>query len=66
MLGFCGRFSTKSRTYSTPLSALRADRATYRREQAIAAEVLPELDHQTNLVVANWRFAAASARRPSR
>ena len=28
MLGFCGHFSTKSRAYSTTLSALRADRAS--------------------------------------
>ncbi len=29
MLGFSGHFSTKSRTYSTTLGALRADRAQH-------------------------------------
>ena len=46
MLGFSGHFSTKSRTYSTTLSALRADRAAHQRELAIAAGLLPDLDRE--------------------
>jgi hypothetical protein len=57
MLGFRGHFSTKSRAYSTTLSALRADRAAYQREYAKAAELLPDLDTDTTLVVNHWRFA---------
>jgi hypothetical protein len=57
MLGFSGHFSTKSRTYSTTLSALRADRGTHQREQAIAAGLLPDFDHETTLIVADWHFA---------
>jgi hypothetical protein len=57
MLGFSGHFSTKSRTYSTTLGALRADRAAHQREYAIAAGLLPDLDSDTTLVVADWDFA---------
>jgi hypothetical protein len=57
MLGFSGHFSTKSRTYSTTLSALRADRAAYQRELAIAAGLLPDLDSEATLVVTDWHFA---------
>jgi hypothetical protein len=57
MLGFSGHFSTKSRTYSTTLGALRADRAAYQREQAIASGLLPDLDSETGLVVTDWHFA---------
>jgi len=57
MLGFSGHFSTKSRTYSTTLGALRADRAAYQRKQAIAAGLLPDLDGETALVVTDWHFA---------
>jgi hypothetical protein len=53
MLGFRGHFSTKSRTYSTTLGALRADRAAYQREQAMAAGHMPE----STLVLAQWHFA---------
>jgi Replication initiator protein, pSAM2 len=56
MLGFSGHFSTKSRTYSTTLGALRADRATYQRELAIAAGLLPDLTGETTLVHADWHF----------
>jgi hypothetical protein len=57
MLGFSGHFATKSRTYSTTLSALRADRAAHQREQAIAAGLLPDLDSDTTLVLTDWHFA---------
>ena len=57
MLGFSGHFATKSRTYSTTLGALRSDRAAYRRDQAIAAGLLPDLPSATALVVTDWHFA---------
>jgi len=57
MLGFSGHFSTKSRTYSTTLGALRADRAAHQREQAIAAGLLPDVGDDTALVVTDWHFA---------
>ena len=57
MLGFRGHFSTKSRTYSTTLGALRADRATHQRERAIAAGLLPVAASDTILVLAHWSFA---------
>ena len=57
MLGFRGHFSTKSRTYSTTLGALRANRAAYQRELAIAAGLMPDLDSETALVVTDWHFA---------
>jgi hypothetical protein len=57
MLGFRGHFATKSRTYSTTMTALRADRAAHQREYAIAAGVLPDLDRDTTLVVNHWNFA---------
>jgi hypothetical protein len=56
MLGFSGHFSTKSRTYSTTLGALRADRAAYQRELAIAAGLLPDLAGETTVVHADWHF----------
>jgi hypothetical protein len=55
MLGFGGHFSTKSRTYSTTLGTLRADRAAHQREQAIAAGVRPDVDDAA-IVVTNWHF----------
>ena len=57
MLGFSGHFSTKGRTYSTTLGALRADRAAHQREQAIAAGLLPDVGDDTALVVTDWHFA---------
>ena len=56
MLGFRGHFSTKSRAYSVTLGALRAERAAYQREHAIAAGLLPDLD-DTTLVINHWSFA---------
>jgi hypothetical protein len=57
MLGFSGHFSTKSRTYSTTLGALRADRAQHQRDTAIAAGLRPDLSSDTTLIVADWHFA---------
>jgi hypothetical protein len=56
MLGFSGHFSTKSRTYSTTLGALRADRAAHQRELAIGAGLLPDLASDTTVVHADWNF----------
>jgi hypothetical protein len=57
MLGFRGHFSTKSRTYSTTLGALRAARAAHQRQYAIALGLLPEPGDGTTLVVADWHYA---------
>jgi replication initiator protein RepSA len=57
MLGFRGHFSTKSRAYSVTLGALRAERAAYQREHAIAAGLLPDFDSGTTLVINHWSFA---------
>jgi hypothetical protein len=56
MLGFSGHFSTKSRAYSTTLSALRADRAAHQRELAIAAGLLPDLSSDATIIRADWHF----------
>jgi hypothetical protein len=56
MLGFRGHFSTKSRAYSITLGSLRANRAAYQRERAVAAGLLPAAD-DTTLVLAGWHFA---------
>ena len=56
MLGFRGHFSTKSRAYSITLGSLRADRAAYQRERAIAAGLRPVADDAT-LVLADWHYA---------
>src|SRR5215813_6789743 len=57
MLGFRGHFSTKSRTYSITFGALRADRAAYQREQAVAAGLMPDLASDSMLVLTQWHFA---------
>jgi hypothetical protein len=57
MLGFRGHFSTKSRTYSITLGALRAERAAYQRDYAIAAGLQPDLHPGTTLVVTDWHYA---------
>ncbi|GAA4907831.1 replication initiator protein RepSA [Streptomyces coeruleoprunus] len=60
MLGFRGHFSTKSRSYSTTLSALRQARADYRAAQQREALGLPHPDDHpeaTTLVVAHWAYA---------
>ncbi|MEU5092844.1 replication initiator [Streptomyces sp. NPDC021356] len=56
MLGFRGHFSTKSRSYSTTLGALRTARRAWRTEQAHAHPGLPEPDPDTTLVVGHWDY----------
>ncbi|MEO3755170.1 replication initiator [Streptomyces sp. B6B3] len=53
MLGFRGHFSTKSRRYSTTLTALRDARAEWRRVQAGETNQPGE----TTLVLAHWAYA---------
>src|SRR5262249_41293911 len=57
MLGFRGHFSTKSRTYSITFGALRADRAAYQRDQAIAARLMHDIAPDRTRVPAQWNFA---------
>jgi hypothetical protein len=56
MLGFRGHFSTKSRSYSTTLGALREARRIWRTEQARAQAGLPETDPATTVVVGHWDY----------
>ncbi|MCH0561471.1 replication initiator [Streptomyces sp. MUM 16J] len=56
MLGFRGHFSTKSRSYSTTLGALRAARRVWRTEQARVHAGLPEPAPDTTLVVGHWAY----------
>ena len=60
MFGFSGHFSTKSRTYSTTLGALRADRAPHQRETAIAAGLLPRPRQRHHAHHTDWHFAGRS------
>ena len=57
MLGFRGHFSTRSRRYSTTMTALREARADHVRGEAITTGRLPLLPEDTVLVVATWRYA---------
>ena len=60
MLGFRGHFSTKSRSYSTTLGALRQVRADYRAAQHREALGLPDPDDNpeaTTLTLAHWTYA---------
>ncbi|MFJ3339047.1 replication initiator protein RepSA [Streptomyces sp. NPDC086766] len=57
MLGFRGHFSTKSRRYSTTLSALREARADYRARQEHEALGLDDTEPDTVLVLASWQYA---------
>jgi len=54
MLGYGGHFSTKSRHYSTTLTALRQARADHRAEQQRAALGLADVPTVT---VGQWRYA---------
>ena len=56
MLGFRGHFSTKSRSYSTTLGALRDTRRAWRTEQARAAPRPARPDPTTTLVVGHWDY----------
>ncbi|MEJ8649454.1 replication initiator [Streptomyces sp. MS1.AVA.3] len=66
MLGFRGHFSTKSRAYSTTLSALRDVRRAWRlaqAEQARARAGLPTTDENTTLVTeSSWAYLASGYR----
>ncbi|MER7573226.1 DUF2637 domain-containing protein [Streptomyces sp. NPDC126514] len=55
MLGFRGHFSSKSRTYSTTLGALRQARADYRVAQD--AVDIDDREPDTVLVLADWQYA---------
>ncbi len=59
MLGFRGHFSTKSRSYSTTLGALRDARRAWRTEQALMRADLPDLDPTTTLVVGHWAYQSS-------
>ncbi|KNE83502.1 MULTISPECIES: replication initiator [Streptomyces] len=54
MLGYGGHFSSKSRRYSTTLTALRQARAEYRAEKQRAAL---GLDDRPVISVGQWRYA---------
>ena len=61
MLGFHGHFASKSRRYSTTLSAIRGERRTYRQRQA-AEHVRELLDEDTTLIVSHWEFTGVGYR----
>jgi hypothetical protein len=54
MLGYGGHFSTKSRRYSTTLTALRQARADHRAEQQRASLGLTD---RSTVTVGQWRYA---------
>ncbi len=64
MLGFSGHFATKSRTYSTTLSALRTERAAHQHARAVAAGLLPDLPGDTTLVRSRWNFTGRGQCQP--
>jgi hypothetical protein len=66
MLGFRGHFSTKSRAYSTTMTALRAERARHQRETGATANLWPEPEDDTTLVVGHWTFVGQDFRLPPR
>ena len=57
MLGFRGHFSSKSRTYSTTLGALRQERADYRAAQEASVLGIEDREPDTVLVLADWQYA---------
>ncbi|WP_098894949.1 replication initiator protein RepSA [Streptomyces sp. t99] len=56
MLGFRGHFSSKSRTYSTTLGALRQERADYRASQEATVLGLADREPDTVLVLTDWQY----------
>ena len=62
MLGFRGHFSTKSRVYSTTMTALRAERAQHQRESGATASLWPEPEDDTTLVIGHWQFVGQDYR----
>ncbi|MFF9309530.1 replication initiator protein RepSA [Streptomyces sp. NPDC014748] len=57
MLGFRGHFSSKSRTYSTTLGALRQERADYRAAQERDVLGLDDREPDTVVVLTDWQYA---------
>ena len=57
MLGYGGHFSSKSRQYSTTLTAIRASRAEYRAREARQAAGVPDLPDVSLLRVGSWQVA---------
>ncbi|MGW3850892.1 replication initiator protein RepSA [Streptomyces fagopyri] len=57
MLGFRGHFSSKSRTYSTTLGALRQERADYRAAQEASVLGLGDREPDTVLALVDWQYA---------
>jgi hypothetical protein len=57
MLGYGGHFSTKSRQYSTTLSAIRTSRAEYRAREAREAAGLAHLPEVPLVRVGSWQVA---------
>ena len=66
MLGFRGHFSTRSRAYSTTMTALRAERARHQRETGATASLWPEPEDDTTLVIGRWTFVGQDFRLPPR
>ena len=64
MLGFRGHFSTKSRVYSTTMTALRAERAQYQRDSGATSCLWPEPEDDTTLVIGHWQFVGQDYRLP--
>jgi replication initiator protein RepSA len=60
MLGFRGRFVTKSRGYSTNLGTLRADRAAYRAQQ----DDPDEDDDDSTPVLGFWQYLGSGYLNP--
>jgi replication initiator protein RepSA len=57
MLGYGGHFSTKSRQYSTTLTAIRASRAEYRAREGREAAGAPQLPDVPLVRVGSWQVA---------
>jgi replication initiator protein RepSA len=57
MLGYGGHFSTKSRQYSTTLTAIRASRAEYRARERREAAGAPQLPDVPLVRVGSWQVA---------
>jgi hypothetical protein len=68
MLGFGGHFSSKSRRYSTTLTALRCARAAFaarRKRRAVALAGRDEEDAKeagVTVVLATWRYVGSGYR----
>ncbi len=60
MLGFGGHVCTKSRRYSTTMTALRRARVDYRRQRSssVLDRCTAEHDEETTVVLAHWSYVA--------